>query len=1025
MHGFFRFLGVISMLGICCGEALAAPGSLDRSFGAGFGYVRYADSANAIEDNGLGVATQPDAKIVVAGASGIAVAAAVVLRYNTDGTLDDGFGDHGVFRWKHETLAAIAQRVVVLSDGSLLVLGYVDTAEKLLFIRLHADGTLDTSYGTGGITIATRTGWFADVKRILIDDGGRPVVIWESINTGANLIRVSRFTTDGKIDLDYNFGAAETLINTSGFGAVTTLPFGAAFDPVGNLVIFASATNTAYNTTLIYRLGRDGYPDSYFGINGRVVRQQLNFAFSGHHWTVLAANGTGYVLVEWMAEGIRLEKFNLDGTVATAFGTAGMAFFPFPGATVIPNAFLTFPGANVTSGNALIRADGTILITGTRRPGTSNQAFLLGVTADGKLDTRLGTETPQRTYKGEDVGQSPGFIGADIALVNATQIAIAGSAVNAAGFNDILTLRVNDVGERDAAFGGNGIAVWDGGDIVPESAQGIWLQAGGKILTLNQTARGWNWRRFLADGSPDLSFGSGGKRLLNDAWDGPNVQIFTQSDGRIVVARQQVGPAFTNLTRVVRYLTDGARDLSFGSGGALDLIDDTQADTTAVRPGLAQLDDGRLLIATYGTGGLHLRRVLPGGGADVTFGGGNGIVFPPLHGRPQVGYTLAIQPDGRIVVGAATIVVAQLPLPQLNVYSDVVARLLPDGALDPTYGLQGGVVPIQIENARDPQILRILPLPDGKSIVAGNITRNAAQQFFFLRLNADGTIDNTYGDHTDGADGPGPFIWSDIYQTQLRDAVIDAAGRLVITGAYVFGPEHRTEAFVVRFLGNGTIDPSFAGIHQYIFLFERPEPSGSGNALALAPNAIFSAGDNGAYGLILKLEADGSAFTPSRPVLEFYNTLLNHYFITADPNEANAIDNGSAGPGWQRTGLGFRAWTASTGVPPSASPVCRFYGTPGIGPNSHFYTVNPIECDLVRQDPGWKFEGVAFYSVAPAPNGPPPVCPIGMQAVLRLYNNRFAENDSNHRYTTNSAVYQEMQQLGWLPEGVVLCSPTN
>jgi uncharacterized delta-60 repeat protein len=313
-------------------------------------------------------------------------------------------------------------------------------------------------------------------------------------------------------------------------------------------------------------------------------------------------------------------------------------------------------------------------------------------------------------------------------------------------------------------------------------------------------------------------------------------------------------------------------------------------------------------------------------------------------------------------------------LPQQNVSSDVIARLLPDGTLDPTFGLQGGVVPIQIEDARDPQILRILPQADGKTIIAGNITHLGAQQFFFLRMNADGTVDTAYGDHTDATDGPGPYIYADVFATELRDAVLDAMGRLVITGAYVNAPGGRTTAFVARFLPNGTIDGPFGGIHQHIFLLERPEPSGAGNALALAPERDLRRRRQWGAGLILKLEADGSAPTPSQPVIEFYNTLLNHYFITADANEAAGIDAGSAGPGWQRTGQGFRAWTLATGVPPIALPVCRFYGTPGKGPNSHFYTVDLLECDAVRSDPGWLFEGVAFYSVAPLETGCPPGC---------------------------------------------------
>ena len=41
-------------------------------------------------------------------------------------------------------------------------------------------------------------------------------------------------------------------------------------------------------------------------------------------------------------------------------------------------------------------------------------------------------------------------------------------------------------------------------------------------------------------------------------------------------------------------------------------------------------------------------------------------------------------------------------------------------------------------------------------------------------------------------------------------------------------------------------------------------------------------------------------------------------------------------------------------------PVCRFYAK---GPNSHFYTAEAVECAAVKNDPGWTFEGIAYYDV--------------------------------------------------------------
>lgn len=75
---------------------------------------------------------------------------------------------------------------------------------------------------------------------------------------------------------------------------------------------------------------------------------------------------------------------------------------------------------------------------------------------------------------------------------------------------------------------------------------------------------------------------------------------------------------------------------------------------------------------------------------------------------------------------------------------------------------------------------------------------------------------------------------------------------------------------------------------------------------------------------------------------EFYNARLDNYFITANPLEAAAIDNGSAGPGWTRTGAAFDFNSGGD------SYVCRFYGSISPGPNSHSYTLSSAECNGLK-----------------------------------------------------------------------------
>ena len=159
------------------------------------------------------------------------------------------------------------------------------------------------------------------------------------------------------------------------------------------------------------------------------------------------------------------------------------------------------------------------------------------------------------------------------------------------------------------------------------------------------------------------------------------------------------------------------------------------------------------------------------------------------------------------------------------------------------------------------------------------------------------------------------------------------------------------------------------------------------------------------------------AAEPTVTAVEFRNSFLGHYFLTADPAEASAIDAGGAGPGWTRTGGRFGAFR-NAGDAAGLSPVCRFYGRPGVGPNSHFYTSEPAECELVKRDPGWFYEGIAFHIARPAGGA----CAAGTTPVYRSYNDGAARNDSNHRFTVDAAAFARSGDIGYLREGVVMCA---
>jgi serine protease len=102
---------------------------------------------------------------------------------------------------------------------------------------------------------------------------------------------------------------------------------------------------------------------------------------------------------------------------------------------------------------------------------------------------------------------------------------------------------------------------------------------------------------------------------------------------------------------------------------------------------------------------------------------------------------------------------------------------------------------------------------------------------------------------------------------------------------------------------------------------------------------------------------------------------------------------------------------------PFGLSTCRFFGTPGIGPNSHFYTTDAAECAKVKADRFWTYEGIAFNAQAADAGS----CAQDRVPVARLYNNGMG-GQANHRYTTSRSETRQMTANGWIVEGYVFCS---
>lgn len=150
-------------------------------------------------------------------------------------------------------------------------------------------------------------------------------------------------------------------------------------------------------------------------------------------------------------------------------------------------------------------------------------------------------------------------------------------------------------------------------------------------------------------------------------------------------------------------------------------------------------------------------------------------------------------------------------------------------------------------------------------------------------------------------------------------------------------------------------------------------------------------------------------------LVEYFHPLWSHYFVTAIPAETDALDAGPTSS-WQRTGRGFRVETApGTGL----APVCRFHTAAFAGRGSHFYTADAAECDAVKANPDWTYEGIVFHAIVPDAAGQ---CAAGQVMVERYFNNG-AGGAPNHVYTTDALHRLRLAGAGWVSEGAVFCIP--
>ena len=242
-----------------------ADGSLDTSFGTGGTVIT---AVNADNEGPTSIALQDDGKIVVAGSykPDGSTADGVVIRYNTDGTLDTTFdGDGMAFVQYISTANDVFNDLVIQPDGRILLTGYANIGgvEQMTVTRLLSDGSLDPSFDGDGM-LAFAIGATDDrANAIALQDDGRIVIVGHSHNGVDHDVAVVRLGFDGSLDTTFDGDG----IWTSDLGA-TDVADAVAIDAAGKIVVAGTSSATGSGDSFVLRLTPAGALDGTFGAGG-------------------------------------------------------------------------------------------------------------------------------------------------------------------------------------------------------------------------------------------------------------------------------------------------------------------------------------------------------------------------------------------------------------------------------------------------------------------------------------------------------------------------------------------------------------------------------------------------------------------------------------------------------------------------------------------------------------------------------------------------------------------------------------
>jgi uncharacterized delta-60 repeat protein len=658
---------------------------------------------------------------------------------------------------------------------------------------------------------------------------------------GAN--RIIRLNPNGTIDATFNSGIAFN--DGTNIYSIVVQPDGKILVG-GDFLTYQYASYSAGKISFnIIRLNSDGTIDTSFntiysgsnGFNSLVYK--------------IALQSDGKILVGGMfttyagVSANRIVRLNSDGSRDTGFsigtgfdGTVRAITIQSDGNILVGGDFTTYNG---TSRNRIIRltntgANDTTLSVGT---GFDNSVYDIALQTDGQIV--IGGSFNQ--YK------TAGNLASKIIRISSTgtedltfshpsySTGIFSLAIQADGkilLGSDRVYRLLSTGATDTAFNSNSSA----NDIV----YAIALQSDGKIViggvfTVVNTISTNCVARLNTNGTFDTQFDTG-----ISGFDNVVNRVFKQSDGKIIVAGYFSKYELTNTSQyIIRLNANGTTDTSFSAGTGVE------NPIYAIR----QQSDGKIILggafATYNSTTVNrIVRLNTDGSRDTSFVTGTGF-----NGST---YSLAIQSDGKIIVGGAFTTYNGSSAPY-------IVRLNTDGSIDSTFATGTGF---------NSSVNSVLVQPDGNVLVGGEFTTyQGTTRNRIIRLTSSGAFDSSF------AIGTGFGI--PVGSSGVENMELQSDGKVLAVGGFNTY-QGTSRNYITRINSNGTLDTTFVvgtGLDNYAYTI-RAQSTGK-----VLVGGVFTTYNGTTVSNFIKLNSNGSIDT-SYNNKDLFNSYVNNIHVNSD-----------------------------------------------------------------------------------------------------------------------------------------------